>query len=249
MKLKSDIGGDGGRLLVLLHGLGATRHVWQPMLLLDRWNGCWMAPDLRGHGASARATNYSLARHADDVAALVRSGGNWDEIVIVGHSMGGAIALAMASGSFGVRPSRVFGLGIKVAWTGEEETSLRGMATTPVRQFATKGEAVARYLKLSGLLGLVEPSSIEADAGVAQTADGWRLAFDPASASVGAPPMQALMAAARAPVHLACGEEDVMVTREQLAAFDPEARELPGGHSAMVEQPGAAWDWIDEKLS
>ena len=68
MQLAFDRGGEGDRLLVLLHGHGATRHVWQPMLDANRWNGAWLALDLRGHGASAHAESYSLTDHATDIA-------------------------------------------------------------------------------------------------------------------------------------------------------------------------------------
>ncbi len=249
MKLKSDIGGEGTRLLVLLHGLGATRHVWQSMIALDRWDGCWIAPDLRGHGASAHAPDYALGLHAADVAELLQAAGHWDEIVVVGHSMGGAVALALASGWFGILPSYVFGLGIKVSWNPDELASLHKMSATPARLFERKEEAIARYLKVSGLSGLVAPDSFEAAAGVAQSGNGWRLAYDPATASIGAPPMPALIAAARAPVHLARGETDTMVTHEQILEYDREPRDLPGGHNAMVENAGVVWDWIEGNIA
>ncbi|HSM96438.1 MAG TPA: alpha/beta hydrolase [Rhizomicrobium sp.] len=244
MKLEHDRGGEGPRLLVLLHGLGATRHVWNEFLNKKKWNGRWIAPDLRGHGASAHASSYALGLHAADVAETVQALGNFDEIVVLGHSMGGVIALALASGWFGIRPQRAFGLGIKVAWNDEERAGMAKMATMPIRTFAAREEAVARYLKISGLAGFAAPDSEAAQAGIAQTKDGWRPAFDPATASIGPPPMRALLAAAQAPVHLACGETDAMVTREQMAVFDSDARSLPGGHNVMVENPGAVWDWI-----
>jgi pimeloyl-ACP methyl ester carboxylesterase len=61
--------------------------------------------------------------------------------------------------------------------------------------------------------------------------------------------MRALIAAARAPVHLARGGTDTMVTRDQLLEYDPQARDLPGGHNAMVDNPGAVWDWIEGYLA
>ena len=245
MKLEHDRGGEGGRLLVLLHGLGATRHVWRGFIDAKRWNGSWIAPDLRGHGASAHAPSYALGLHAADVAETIQSFGSFDQTVVLGHSMGGVIALALASGWFDIRPARVFGLGIKVSWNDDERAGMAKMAATPVKSFAERNEAVARYLKVSGLHGLVAVDSEAAQAGVIQTKDGWRLAFDPATASVGVPPMRELIAAAQVPVHLACGETDHMVTREQMAVYDSDARSLPGGHNVMVENPNAVWDWID----
>src|SRR5690242_16507879 len=100
MHLLADRCGNELRLLVLLHGLGATCHVWRPMLrdAAVHWSGSWIAPDLRGHGATGAAANYSLGCHAADIGELVAESGDWSEIAIVGHSMGGAIALALASG-------------------------------------------------------------------------------------------------------------------------------------------------------
>ncbi len=249
MKLEYDRGGEGARLLVLLHGLGATRQVWRNFLATNRWKGSRIAPDLRGHGASPHAKNYSLGLHAADVADQIQSAGDFNEIVVLGHSMGGVVALALASGWFGIQPARVFGLGIKVSWNEDELAGMRKMAAAPVRSFATKDEAIARYLKVSGLTGLIASDSPEATAGVIEAAEGWRLACDPATASIGAPPMRALMDAAITPIHLARGQTDAMVTLEQLKAFDPQARDLSGGHNAMVENPGAVWDWIERKCA
>lgn len=236
MKLACDRGGSGDRLLVLLHGLGAARAVWQPMLAGNRWDGSWIAADLRGHGASPHAESYAPTLHAADVAETI--GAAWREIVVLGHSMGGVVALALASGWFGVQPARVHGLGIKVAWNDEELAGLNKMAAAPVRWFATRDEAAARYLKSAGLAATERPAIVEGES-------GWRLAADPAAASIGAPPMTALTAAAAAPVHLARGESDRMVSLEQLRAYDSHAVDIAGaGHNAMVERPDAVWDWL-----
>jgi pimeloyl-ACP methyl ester carboxylesterase len=248
MNLAADRDGTGERLLVLLHGLGATRQVWRPMLRAagDRWRGSWITPDMRGHGASAHAAGYALGSHAADIGELVLGSGDWREIVVLGHSMGGAIGLALASGAFGFTPARVFGLGIKVAWSDEERAGMRRIASTPPRHFATEAEAAERYLKIAGLSGLVAADSMEATAGIRQTECGWRLAHDPAAASIGPPPMEDLLAAAQCPIHLARGETDPLVTRDQLRAYDPNAENIPGaGHNAMVETPDAVWSWVN----
>ena len=83
MRLAYDHGGEGDRLLVLLHGLGATRHVWKPMLAQGRWNGRWIAPDLRGHGASPHASDYSLAAHASDIGELVNAHAPSNDIIVL----------------------------------------------------------------------------------------------------------------------------------------------------------------------
>jgi pimeloyl-ACP methyl ester carboxylesterase len=219
------------------------------MLDANRWRGSWIAPDLRGHGASPHAESYALADFAADVADVVRTSGSWREIVVAGHSMGGAVALTLASGTFGFTPACAFAIGIKVAWSDEELSRMRDLAAAPTRRFATKDEAIDRYLKVAGLAGLVAKESAAAAAGVASDGNGWRVACDPRTMSVGAPPMRVLIETACAPIHLARGEADRLVTLEQLRAYDAEAADLKGsGHNAMVEGPSAAWDWIESHL-
>ena len=248
MKLAYDRGGEGPALLVLLHGLGATREVWSAFLEAHRWRGTWLAPDLRGHGRSPHAAAYSLGLYAADVGEFVANADTFESIVILGHSLGGAVALTLASGWFGISPTRVFGLGIKAEWTEEEIAGMRKIASAPVRYFATREEAIQRYLKVSGLNGLIQPDSTMAEAGVVHTAEGWRLAYDQACAGVSPPPMAALMAVAQAPAHFARGNLDAMNSLDQLAAFDPRACDLPGGHNVMVENPNAVWQWLEENL-
>ncbi|HTQ12675.1 MAG TPA: alpha/beta hydrolase [Rhizomicrobium sp.] len=239
MKLAHDRGGEGPRLLVLLHGLGATRNVWRGLIAEGRWQGRWIAPDLRGHGDSPHGASYALADHAGDVAELVDGA----DVTVLGHSMGGAVALELASGGYGFVPARVFGLGIKLAWTADELAGMAKMAASKHRLFATRDEAIARHLRVAGLSGLVPHE--DGARGVTRTDEGWRLAQDPAVATVGAPRAAELLAAARAPVHLARGAGDTMVTRQQLLAHDAGAADLPGGHNAMVEHPAAVWDWVE----
>src|SRR5690242_17854630 len=179
MSLYTEEGGSAGDLLVLLHGLGATGAVWTPLLeyLTNRWAGRWFAPDLPGHGASARASRYLAEDAAAAVGELLKSRVPADgRLVILGHSFGGTIALALASGQYGVQPSVVFGVGIKLIWRDEELARMRAFATQPAKRFANEADAWERYLKVSGLYGLTPPGSRVAARGIARDADAWRLA-------------------------------------------------------------------------
>lgn len=246
--LAAEQGGSGGDLLLLLHGLGTGSAVWHPMLRSAGrcWDGAWLAPDLRGHGRSPWASSYALEDMAADIAALLLDRGLLGHrITLLGHSLGGVIALALAGGRFGFTPARCFGLGIKVSWTPQEAEAMRERAGAPVKYHETREAAAQRYLKASGLYGLIEPGDPFLDHGIAEDAAGWRLAADPRTGEVGPPPMAALVAAAACPVHLACGERDPMVSRDQLRLYDGGAEMLAGlGHNAMVEAPDAIWDWV-----
>ncbi|HUG75116.1 MAG TPA: alpha/beta fold hydrolase [Acidimicrobiia bacterium] len=85
--------GSGDRRMLLLHGISASAAGWW-RLGADLADLGWevTAPDLRGHGDAPKAKNYSIREHATDVLAL---GSRWD--AVLGHSMGGAIAVLAAS--------------------------------------------------------------------------------------------------------------------------------------------------------
>src|SRR5262249_22919060 len=112
-------GGTGEPVLLLLHGLGATGDVWDGLHreLVGRWPGRWVTPALPGHGGSPPLDHYSFGHLAAEVARVIPPA---ERVVVLGHSLGGVIGLALASGWFGIRLAAVAGLGIKVRWTDEE---------------------------------------------------------------------------------------------------------------------------------
>lgn len=247
-ELRVQGGGDGEPALLLLHGLGATGDVWSEWasLLDSQWPGRWLAPDLPGHGGSDPLPRYSFGAVAAGVANLVRPD---ERLVVLGHSMGGVVGLALASGWFGVQVDTVAGLGIKVSWTADELARVSGLAQRPVAWFDSYDDAAARYLRVSGLTGLLAPGSPATRAGVVEDGGHWRLAQDPPTFAVGAPDMAGLLVAARATVILARGEHDQMVTDEQLAELGAPATSLPGlGHNAHVEDPAAVLRLLEPAL-
>ena len=233
-------GGSGEPVLLLLHGLGATGDVWEGWrpLLAQRWPGRWLAPDLPGHGGSPPLPGYTFESLATAVADLV---GTSARTVVLGHSLGGVVGLVLASGAFAVPVQAVIGLGIKVAWTQEELDRAQALARRPPAWFNSRDEAAARYLRVSGLAGLLAATDPAVDSGLAEQHGRWRLAMDPGAFAVGAPDMAHLLAGSQAPVMLARGEHDAMSTDEQLARLGVPAVTLPGlGHNAHVESPGLA---------
>ena len=150
MKLYAEIFGSGSPVLLLLHGLGVNGAVWRPFVRALNWPGRVIVPDLRGHGRSQHATHYSLGHHAADVSQLVPP---VELVHVVGHSMGGAIGLVLASSVFGVAVTRVTAFGTKSNWTQEELAKVAKVATAPVRWFDDRDSAVERSLLVSGLHG------------------------------------------------------------------------------------------------
>lgn len=236
MGLWTRTGGRGSPTLLLLHGLGATSEVWDGLAAAaeTHWPGRWVAPDLPGHGRSAPLPRYTFGDLAAALAGLVDG-----DTTILGHSLGGVIALELASGRYGPVPVAAVGVGIKIHWTSEELDRAAALTRRPAATFPTEDAAIERHLKVAGLTGLIPASDPRAAAGVRRDADGWRLALDQAAFGVGAPDMPALLAGARCPVRLAAGDGDHMVDQGRLRALDPDATVLPGiGHNAHVENPG-----------
>src|SRR5258705_3889426 len=88
-----DWGGDPSkRTFVLLHGGAAHAHWWDGVAPLLTPYGRVLALDFRGHGRSAwaRPPIYGPPAYLDDVRGLIESLGT--RVVLVGHSMGGAVA-------------------------------------------------------------------------------------------------------------------------------------------------------------
>ncbi len=88
--------GAGEVALVFLHYFGGSSRSWDEVTARLPDFRC-IAPDLRGFGDSQAPDNgYSVDEQADDIAALIEALGV-ECFVLVGHSMGGKIALALAA--------------------------------------------------------------------------------------------------------------------------------------------------------
>lgn len=204
-------GGSGERLFVLLHGLGANASVWSRMTPLIETSrlGRWIAPDLRGHGRSVQEPPYGFGMHAADVADLIASEGS-GEVTLIGHSFGGVVAALVATGWFGSPVRDVAAFGVKIDWTADEIGKARDMAQRPQRTFTTRAEAVDRYLKVSGLTGLLDPSSSAASLGVVGSDGRYRVAMDMRAYGAVGPSIEGLLRLADVPLRLAAGSKDPM---------------------------------------
>jgi pimeloyl-ACP methyl ester carboxylesterase len=90
-------GADNGPPLVLLHG-GSSRWQWWDWVidpLAERTHA--YAPDLRGHGLSTWTPgHYRLFDYADDIASFLQHVVR-EPAIVLGHSLGGEIAMIVAA--------------------------------------------------------------------------------------------------------------------------------------------------------
>ena len=86
-----------GDPIVFVHGLTEDRRGWDPVVahLNDRFR-C-LRLDLRGHGQSSDAEDYSALAMAEDVAELVAEAQIAQAPLVVGHSLGAVVATAYAT--------------------------------------------------------------------------------------------------------------------------------------------------------
>ena len=97
-----------GSPLVLLHGYPLDHQLWDQVVPLLEATFDLILPDLRGFGESTTVnTPYTMDDYASDIAGLLDNLGI-QKAAIVGHSMGGYVALAFAR----LYPQRVSALGL-----------------------------------------------------------------------------------------------------------------------------------------
>jgi pimeloyl-ACP methyl ester carboxylesterase len=103
----ADWGNPQAPPLLLVHGGLDHSRSWDHLARALRRNFHVVVPDLRGHGESEWATgsSYSLADHVYDLTGLVKAA-SFENVSIVGHSMGGMVSLTYA-GAFPEEVSRL----------------------------------------------------------------------------------------------------------------------------------------------
>jgi len=168
-ELSVRVEGEGDAIL-FVHGWMMTGAVWDSMFLtLDGRGRKIIVPDQRGTGASTRtATDYSLARHAADLIAVLDAT-NTKEAIVVGHSMGGQLALYLAAhypervrAVMALNPVPPAGLPLPPDAAGLFRTSAgdRGKQGT-ILGLACKSLSEDEKSRILDLAGAVAPASIE----------------------------------------------------------------------------------------
>ena len=246
-------GGGEAEPLVLLHGIRLHAQCWNHFSRAFRARHRVLALDARGHGESDWAPGaYHLHDFYEDLL-VVLDGRGIDSATLIGHSLGGRVALLFAH----LHPERVrrlvlvdIGPSLPASAAGQDFS--RVTETAPPRDFASHEEA-AGYL--GAILSRAPRELIEESVrhGMRAREDGrliWK--YDP---RLGGPPLPRpgrrewdlweVAARVACPTLLLWGEHSRVVTAEIAERM---AREMPdcraervagAGHALFTEQPEA----------
>lgn len=231
--------GDPG--LVLVHGGAAHAGWWDHVapLLADRHHV--VALDISGHGDSDHRPAYDATTWADEVAAAARTAGGGRPVSLIGHSMGGRIALVTASRHRDVVHALAM-VDSPLADHDLDEAELL-QRRRPTRVYPSREEALERFVTLPKQ-DVVLPYVQDHIVGISlkQVEGGWTWKFDRAmSGSI--QKLRPHVEPLDCPVTLFRCEHglvpaDVGATLAGLAGAHARLVELPGiAHHPMLDEP------------
>ncbi|MFP6655919.1 MAG: alpha/beta hydrolase [Myxococcota bacterium] len=226
--------------VILLHGGGANAHWWDAVAIQLALNRPLYALEFRGHGDSSYPTKREVGAFNTDLEALVSSIGR-EDVVLIGHSMGAAVALDHASR---LQDTRGLVL-VDPARGGPPGGGRRArLALARRRTYPTREDAIARFQFLPESSHPDEKiRSYIAEHSIRDEPNGrFGYKFDPKWFSLPSKPRPNL-ADVRCQTLLVRGEASPLLSSETARDFvselpSAELIEIPGsGHHVLIDQP------------
>src|SRR4051794_1480774 len=147
-KVRFNIAGQGPAV-VLIHGVAGRAAQWDQTMLQLAENHTVIAPDLLGHGESAKPRgDYSLGAFASGVRDLL-IGLDIEGATVVGHSLGGGIAMQFAY-QFPERCQRL--VLVSSGGLGQDVHPVLRAATLPGSELVLPLIAHEKLLEIAGLI-------------------------------------------------------------------------------------------------
>jgi len=217
--------------LILIHGALGSRTQLAPLATLLENEFTVHILELEGHGSTPLTdAGYSVERFADGVARYIH-GERLGRPIIFGYSMGGYVALKLASTSRDVVRA-VMTLGTKLAWT--PETAARETAQLDPKKIRAKVPKFADMLERrhSGVAG------------------GWEAVVANTSAlmhDLGDAPVvnSTILARIEQPVRLMVGDKDSLVTVDETRDA---AEKIARGQLAVLPDTAHPFERVRESL-
>jgi len=244
-----------GPAIVLIHGMAGSSRTWREVMPVLARSYTVIAPDLLGHGESAKPLgDYSLGAHASGLRDLLVGALGIEKATFVGQSLGGGVAMQLAYQHPELCERLVVvgsgGLGREVSWTLRALTLPGAEYLLPVlfpRFLRAPGDKLGSYFHARGLRAPHVTEMWNAYASLTETENRHafvrtlRAVVDPGGQTVSA--LDRLYLAAAVPTLIVWGERDgiIPVAHAHAAhALLPGSRLeiFPGaGHFVHVEQP------------
>jgi pimeloyl-ACP methyl ester carboxylesterase len=245
-RVKFTIAGQGP-VVVLIHGVAGRAAQWDEIVRLLATSHTVLAPDLLGHGESAKPRgDYSLGAHASGIRDLL-VGLNMEHASVVGHSLGGGIAMQFAY-QFPERCERL--VLVSSGGLGEDVHPMLRAATLPGSEFVLPilahprlVEAAAVVPRALGKIGLrTGPDLTEIARGYQSLSNAearsafihtLRSVIDPTGQRINA--SDRLYLASKMPTLIVWGERDRIIP---VAHARPAHEGMPGSRLELFEHAG-----------
>lgn len=221
-----------GTPLVFVHGFPLSRGAWAKQVEAFKATHRVIAPDLRGLGESQSTEGLiSMGRFAEDLSALLQHLGT-GPVILIGHSMGGYVALAFAKAF----PQFLRGLvlvGTKASADTEEGAAARRATADKVR---TSGPSV--------VVDAMAPKMLAAnntDVAMATAVRGF-MAGSTTEGVIGAllgmaerPDARTWLGEIRVPTLVITGSDDTIIPPSESEAL---AKAIPGAQLVIIPNAG-----------
>jgi pimeloyl-ACP methyl ester carboxylesterase len=237
-------GEPGGRGIVLVHGGAAHSRWWDhigPLLVEGRRRIA--AIDLSGHGDSDRRDFYTLDEWAGEVLAVAAAAGITAPPVVVGHSLGGLVALRAAN-LFGARLEGIVVIDSPVRdITPEEHAAREQRAFGGLLVYSSREGVLARFHPVPDQPVLGYIADHVAATSIRRVAGGWTWKFDPRIFARQQP--AELLTRLDCRVALLRAEHGIVPAEMSDVMYDRLGRVAPvieipaAGHHIMLDQPVA----------
>lgn len=173
-------GAAAQRGVVLVHGGGAHARWWDHIgPFLTAGGHRVIAVDLSGHGDSGRRAQYDFDTWAREVVEVTAHAELTGPPIIVGHSMGGLIALRLAVHS-SERIGGVIAIDCPIfEQTPEDRAASERRAFGPLRTYPTRAAALARFRPVPDQPCLPYVRAHVAETSIRSCPEGWTWKYDP----------------------------------------------------------------------
>jgi pimeloyl-ACP methyl ester carboxylesterase len=233
--------GPAGRGIVLVHGGAAHSRWWDHIAPLLAVDGPVIAVDMSGHGDSGRRSSYSLDAWAREMLAAAADAGFGAPPVVIGHSMGGHVALRLA-GLFGAQIEGVVVLDSPIHDLAPEEAAAQGQRVfRGLKVYPSKEAIMARFRPVPDQPVLGYIADHVAATSVRPADGGWTWKWDPRIFGRGL--TQAPLTRLGCRVALFRAEHGIMSAAMSDIMYDRLGRVAPvieipaAGHHIMLDQP------------